>query len=383
MSHSTSKILGNLADSFLTPERIRSARRKCGLTKTELARKMQLTAKTIAKYERDGAPLGQASKLADVLGFPESYFSQDPLLPPSLEEVNFRAGRRANVRERSSAVETAPFGEILMKWVEQRFKLPALNLQEFQDESPRVAARLLRTAWGLGTKPLPNLVQLCESKGIYVLGLPVLAESVDAYSTWRSDKPYIYIARRKTPERTRFDVAHELGHLVLHSLDMSLDEQNIESQANEFASEFLVPEDSIVEHLPLNPSVDQVIEVKNHFKISAMALVYAARHAGRMTEWSYRQSCIELTQRGFRTGEPGGMREHETSRVFSYVLNPQRRPAITVKMIADELSLPESDVHALTFGIELRAVHHREVQVNREAPAQSASDGRPHLQLIR
>lgn len=383
MSHLTSKNLGNLADSFLTPERIRSARRKCGLTKTELARKMQLTAKTIAKYEKNGAPFGQVSKLADALGFPEPYFFQDPLLPPSLEEVNFRAGRRANVREKTSAVETAPFGEILMKWVEQRFKLPALNLQEFQDESPRVAARLLRTAWGLGVKPLPNLVQLCESKGIYVLGLPVIAESVDAYSTWRSDKPYIYIARRKTPERTRFDVAHELGHLVLHSLDMSLDEQSTESQANEFASEFLIPEDSIVEHLPLNPSVDQIIEVKNHFKISAMALVHAARHAGRMTEWSYRQCCVELTQRGFRTSEPGGMREHETSRVFSYVLNPQRRPAITIKMIADELSLPENDVHALTFGIELRAVLDREVQVSREAPVQSVSDGHPHLQLIR
>jgi Zn-dependent peptidase ImmA (M78 family) len=71
--------------------------------------------------------------------------------------------------------------------------------------------------WGLGTGPRPNLLQLCESRGIRVFALAPFADAVEAYSIWRNDIPYVFLARRKAPERLRFDLAHELGHLVLHS----------------------------------------------------------------------------------------------------------------------------------------------------------------------
>lgn len=381
MLNSTSKLSGAPLTEFLTPERIRSARRRRGITKTELAKRLGVTSRTVTKYESEGAPVDRASKLEEVLCFPAEFFSADPLDVPSADEVNFRAGRRANARERNSAVEISSYGGLLINWVKERFSLPSSNIPQLQDEDPKIAARMLREEWGLGTKPLPNLVQLCESKGIRVLGLPVLAESVDAYSHWLNNEPFVYIARSKTPERTRFDVAHELGHLVLHNSSDCLGE-DIERQANDFASEFLIPKDSIIEFLPRNPSVDDIIRLKKYFKVSAMALAYAINQSGRMSEWAYRQTCVELTRRGYRSSEPEGMESHEQSRVFRFVLDPQRRPRITVREIARTLFLPEDDVHALTFGVELRLVGEREVNIQNGALGQHKINEPAGLRLV-
>ena len=40
--------------------------------------------------------------------------------------------------------------------------------------------------------------------------------TVDAFSVWREYTPYIFLKLMKTAEHSRFDAAHELGHLVLH-----------------------------------------------------------------------------------------------------------------------------------------------------------------------
>ncbi|MCJ0894425.1 ImmA/IrrE family metallo-endopeptidase [Rhodococcus sp. ARC_M5] len=240
-----------------------------------------------------------------------------------------------------------------------------------------MAARLLRGMWGLGTKPLPNLVQLCESRGVRVYSLPPFADAVDAYSVWRGTYPYVFLARRKTPERIRFDLAHELGHLVLHSAE-SEETTAQEREADAFASEFLMPAASILEYLRQNPSVDDVIETRSQFKVSAMALAFAAHRAGRMSEWAYRHCCIELSQRGFRKDEPGGMPTYEISRVFTQILDRYRSSSITARTIANDLHLPISDVHALTFGVELRTAQETEVlsDSEREVPTER------HLRVV-
>lgn len=43
-----------------------------------------------------------------------------------------------------------------------------------------------------------------------------VADEIDAFSLWRDDRPYIFLNTSKSAERSRFDAAHELGHLVLH-----------------------------------------------------------------------------------------------------------------------------------------------------------------------
>ncbi|MFD6269921.1 ImmA/IrrE family metallo-endopeptidase [Nocardia asteroides] len=357
---STSR-LSKRAEPYLDPDRIRIARMRRGLTKVELARKLAVTPGTIARYEAGEAPSGLSHALGDVLDFPPDYFDRvdAPVFDPA--EVRFRAARRATARERDAAVAAGVSGVEIDHWISSRYALPKTSLPSMAGDDPRTAARLLRGDWGLGTKPLPNLVQLCESRGIRVYTLPPVADSVDAYSMWRSNTPYIFLARRKTPERIRFDLAHEIGHLVLHDNEPCHTAAD-EKEADAFASEFLIPSASLTEYLSPTPTVDDVLVVREQFKVSAMALVFAAHKSGRISDWIYRQTCIELSTRGFRTAEPGGMSNYEMSRVFPQVLKRSSATrVVTARVIADDLSLPLGDVHALTFGTELRTAQETEV----------------------
>ncbi|WP_328856368.1 XRE family transcriptional regulator [Williamsia herbipolensis] len=381
MSTSRSTRLDN---GYLSPERIQVARMRRGWTKTELAHELKVTPRTITKYETEGAPTRSAEALGRALGFPTGYFAREQTTSFDVAEVNFRAARKASGRQRQAAVAAGISGVEIDHWISERFALPPIDLPMLVGERPRGAARLLRGIWGLGTKPLPNLVQLAESRGVRVYSLPPFADAVDAYSIWSGGVPYVFLARHKTPERTRFDLAHELGHLVLHESEPA-DTTAQEREADEFASEFLMPAASVVEYLPRNPTLAQLMAVRDTFKVSAMAIAFAANRAGRYTEWAYRQTCIELSQRGYRSGEPGGMRHHEMSRVFPQVLSSGRSSAVTAQMIAEALDLPLADLHALTFGAELRPAQELEaiasVPQPRQAPPDQA-DGHRHLRAL-
>jgi Zn-dependent peptidase ImmA (M78 family) len=317
--------------------------------------------------------------LAAAVDFPPNYFERAGSPTFCASEVSFRAQRRATARHREAAVAAGVVGVEIDRWISARFVLPELDLPMFDGQDPKTAAQSLRAMWGLGTKPLPNLVQLCESRGVRVYTLPPFADAVDAYSMWRDDVPYIFLTRRKTPEHIRFDLAHELGHLVLHSAEPAETVAH-EREADRFSFEFLMPEASLVEYLSYNACVSELLHVRDSFKVSAMALTYAAHKCGRLSDWAYRQTCINLSQKGFRSSEPGGMPNYEMSKVFPQVFGS---PSVTAATIAHELAIPASDVHALTFGAELRTAQVTDVTADIESNVdRRRGDGTRHLRVV-
>lgn len=347
----SSSISGRHKGASLDPTRIATARMRRGLTKVGLARLLSVTTRTISTYETDGATAQMGPRLADALGFPVEYFQQKSLGGLTANDVSFRAGSRVAAKAKDAAVASGRNGLEVDAWISERFQLPQENVPRLEGLSPEQTARMLRSEWGLGTKPLPNLVQLLESKGIRVYGLPPSAAAVDAFSFWADTVPFVFSARRRTPEGVRFDLAHELGHLVMHSSKSKTFMMGVEEEreADRFASELLMPESGVLEYLPSHTKVDDILSVKVYFQVSAMALARKSLTAGRLTDWSYRQICSELTRRGYRTSEPGGATVHERSRVFGFVFSRDREQRLTPKIIADDLALPEEDVHALTL----------------------------------
>lgn len=375
---STSKSPKSPAEPFLNPERIQVARMRRGLTKVELAQRLAVTPRTVTKYETNGAPAAAAADLAAAVEFPASYFRRGAAPTLCTDEVRFRAARRATARQRESATAAGVAGVEIDQWISERFVRPSLDLPTFEGMGPRTAAASLRAMWGLGTKPLPNLVQLAESRGVRVYTLPPFADVVDAYSIWRDDVPYLFLARRKTPERIRFDVAHEIGHLVLHSNEPDGTAEQ-EREADAFASEFLMPEAGLDEYVRFNATVPELLEIREYFKVSAMALTVAAHRASRLSDWTFRQACIVLSQNGFRSSEPGGMANYEMSRVFPSVFSS---PSVSAGEIARDLGIPVSDVHALTFGAELRAAQDTEVTAETSMVQPLAQHTRRHLRVV-
>lgn len=346
------------ARALLNPDRIRCAREAAGLSKVQLAEILDVTPRTIANYEEDGAPAGKGRMLADALGVRPSFFVVLPNEPAiedlSMEQVWFRSLRKSTVKQRKSAVGHGRNALLFFRWITNHFHLPASDLpvEDGASATPEQCAAALRGDWGYGENPLPSLLSLAESHGIRLFGMPDVGREVDAFSFVFDGVPYIAVDTHKTPERIRFDIAHEIGHLLMHEdslteSDMQL--RDVEKEAHEFASNLLMPKRRVEALVPHHASVRHILEAKRYFKVAAMAMAYRAHALERLTDWEYRSVCSELSVRGYRSGEPGGMKA-ETSQVFEFIARSNRDRGISTNTIAEETGLSTKELHGLSFG---------------------------------
>ena len=117
-----------------------------------------------------------------------------------------------------------------------RNQLVRLDIDEYHD--PTEVARQVRSLWRVPSGPIDHLIRLLESVGVLVHTRPLGTAAQDAVSTWPRGRPAIMLVNSGLPpDRLRFTVAHELGHLVMHSMPSDTQER----EANLFAAEFLAP----------------------------------------------------------------------------------------------------------------------------------------------
>lgn len=338
---------------IFSANRLVVARQRRKLSGKELADRAGLTPVTISKAE-NGHQVEPATveKIAATLDFPLDFFFLDGPEIVDAETVSFRSLKKMSAAERDASLAAGVLGIELYQWIDGRFDLPATDLIDLNKERsrPESAARLLRQHWGLGDRPIGNVLKLLESKGVRVLSLSENTRNVDAYSFWRGDRAYIFLNQEKTAERSIFDSAHELGHLVLHHHAGARNDKGAEYQADQFASAFLMPEHDIKNELSNVVSPQTIIRAKKRWKVSAMALAYRLHALKLITDWNYRAFCIELGKMGYRGGEPDGV-QRETSTVLAKVLTALWTKRLTKAEIAKDLAIPLEEIEALIFGL--------------------------------
>jgi len=202
----------------------------------------------------------------------------------------------------------------------------------------------------LGERQIANMLGLLEVKGVRVFSLSESTKSVDAFSFWRDDRPFMFLNNFKTPEHSIFDSAHELGHLVMHKHAGSQPSRAAEREANEFASAFLMPPDDIRSRMPKLIKVDVILKAKSRWRVSAMAMAHRLHSLNLLTEWQYKSACIELSRRGYRSGEPSGI-ERETSAIWRKALSQLWNEKTTKKDIAAMIKLPPDELEGLIWGL--------------------------------
>jgi Zn-dependent peptidase ImmA (M78 family)/DNA-binding XRE family transcriptional regulator len=332
-------------------KRLSLARKRRRLTGKGLAERAGLSAITISRLEKgDNQPDDSTiTKLAEVLGFPASFFFGDDPEEIDTRGTSFRSLSKMSAKERNAALSAGSLGLQLSDWVEERFNLPPANLLDLSYETdPEAAARSLRQYWGLGERPVGNMLGLLETHGVRVFSLSENTASVDAFSFWRDDRPFVFLNNFKTAERSIFDTAHELGHLALHKHGGPQSSRFAEREANMFASAFLMPSQDVKSRMPRLITAGVVIKAKARWRVSAMAMAYRLHTLGLLSDWQYKSVCIELGKRGFRTGEPGGV-ERETSIVWRKVLSQLWSERTTKSEIADSLNLPLDELEGLVW----------------------------------
>lgn len=328
--------------------RLTTARKRRQLTKKDLAAKAGLTALTVTRLENGDTtdPSEETVRaVADALAYPLGFFYLDDCEVLQTDAVSFRSLSSLSARQRDAALAAGSIAFLFDEWVTAKFDLPKPNLIDLREEDPVFAAEALRGHWGLGTKPIESIIQLLESKGIRVFALSERHKNVDAYSCWKEGVPYIFLNTFKSAERSRFDAAHELGHLVLHIHGASAG-RDVEKDADAFAAAFLVNRGDLVAHLPKVVSLSQLIDTKARWGVSVAALARMAFDANLLSEWHYRELCKQMSYRGYRTDEPRG-RQRERSVLWKMIFESLWKDGMTRSDVAKALSLPQDEVESL------------------------------------
>ncbi len=305
-------------------QRIRVSRRACGLSLRQLQARIgnRVTAQAISKYERDESmpSSGVFIALADALGVPIDYLVSDSDI--RLESVEFRKKRHTSRREEARV--KARVLHLMERYltVEEILRLPTVA-EDLPREAPwpvrcnpagaEQAALDMRTYWGIGLDPIPNLVDLLEERGIKVLAMTL--PDIDGLTARvrREDgglASVVVVNREGWGERQRFTLAHELGHLVLDPAP----EVDGERAAHRFAGAFLMPAETLrAETGRHRKSIgwSELFELKRIFGVSVQALTYRCKELGIFGGPLFRALFEEFKRRGWRDPpyeEPGAMR---------------------------------------------------------------------------
>lgn len=300
--------------------KLKVARSAAGLSLRALSGAIdgRVSAQAIGKYERDEdmPSSGVLLVIADALDVSVDYLlSAEELV---LEGVDFRKKAVATVREEAQL--EARTIHLLERYLSLE---DMLGLKSVDWEQPRSAphpvadvrdaedaARSVRDDWGLGNDPIPKLAELLEERGIKVLSLEL--DDIDGLAAKvrrrdRSSARVIVIKQSSWSERKRFNLAHELGHMVL-APDPGVDE---EKAAHRFAGAFLMPADVLRSEVGAHRSsisIGEFAALKERFGVSIQALAYRCKDLGIINQTAFAKLFRIFAERGWRTfpfAEPG------------------------------------------------------------------------------
>ena len=262
-------------------------------------------------------------KIITTLRFPKDFFyKKDNLNNLLIENTFFRALSTTKKIDLQTQEEKTKIIVYIYNFLSNYFNYPELSLPEIdvnidlenRNNIEDIAIKV-RNYWKLGEKPIENMVNLLENKGIIVSTLNINNKKIDAFTQVHRvnnvNKYCVVLSNDKqSVARRNFDAAHELGHIILHSNIEKLDEltseeqRKLEEQANFFAASFLLPKNEFFNDLiqPLN--LEYYKELKKKWKVSIAAMVMRARQLGRINNSQYVEVVKTMNYRKWKTREP-------------------------------------------------------------------------------
>ena len=315
-------------------ERLRNARIYNGISLTDLADQAEISKQSISLYEngKNAPDFTKVRTLSQILGFPMEYFFQEDHIKTYTETTYFRSQATATKKGRAAQSVKLEFVaqmyEVLWNYIDfPVYNDPKVEFEGYDDpldcetqeaiDEMEAAAQKVGECWGLSDKPIKDLQYVLEQNGILVTGFPTDADKIDAFSQRtivdNADVFLIAVALGKqfSECRIRFDMAHELGHIVMHPWSediesLSKDEFKArERQANMFASAFLLPRESFLRDVLQYPTdLNYYRHLKKKWKVSIQAMIVRAKQLDAISPSQYQYMFRQLSKNGWRISEP-------------------------------------------------------------------------------
>lgn len=354
------------AAAHFAPDRLRQARQLKAYSRAKLANEAGISAAAVGQYE-SGAIRPKPATLAQLalsLGVPATFLTQprnEPRVLPDADQAFFRSLRSTSKRERERAAAYAGLLVQLVNEIERHVDLPAFDrpsdLERDPSEPPEVAesaAGRVREVWGLGETPIRNVVRLMEQHGIVVARSKFgEGKRVDAFSWTQGDRPLAILGSMKDAyERSRFDAAHELGHVLMHAADPAPAEMAMERQAHRFAGALLIPPHMLRDEWPPGRlSWPRLLELKERWGVSLAALLYRAKDTELLAPQAYQNAVKYLSRTWGRRAEPGPAYHPERPRLLGKALDVLAQNGMSLDELAERARLVSADT--LTDALEL------------------------------
>jgi Zn-dependent peptidase ImmA (M78 family)/DNA-binding XRE family transcriptional regulator len=300
--------------------RLREGRIYRGYTITDLANELEVSKQMISKYENNKAvpTFESLIQISNILKFPKEYFYENSI-EVKTGNTYFRSLLTTGKKEREMQYDRVKYLTIIRALLEEYVDFPELHVPDFSEresENVEEIANRLRVEWGLEDQPIKDIVFLLETKGFVISSLNLDKRTIDAFGSLHevNGKQYYSIVLgndKGSFYRRQFDVAHELGHKVLHDPYLNLDDlskdefKQIEQEANDFAAAFLLPKESFLRDVSIHPNDLMYYKLlKKKWCVSIGAMVMRAYKLGAITEGTYQYMQRSISQKGWRTKEP-------------------------------------------------------------------------------
>jgi len=331
--------------------RLRDARLFRGYTLTELADKTEISKQSLSLYENDKNIPSHENiiNIAAYLDFPIEYFWCNDYYEVKAETTYFRSQASTNKKDRIAQKikleHVIKIYRILLDYVKFiDINLPEVNFKgsnnpmnydsvEVFTEIELIASKV-REYWELNQEPIINLQYLLEKNGVIVTGFTLNESKIDAFSQriQLSDGYNVYIIAlglgSKPKERLNFDMAHELGHILLHPWEDDLETlsrlefKGLEKQANMFASAFLLPKDTFTNDISKYPTDLRYYQyLKNKWNVSIQAMIYRTQQLNIITPNQYSYLMRQISKKGWRKKEPGDLPGKLNENVFQEAID--------------------------------------------------------------
>jgi Zn-dependent peptidase ImmA (M78 family)/transcriptional regulator with XRE-family HTH domain len=300
-------------------ERIREARELRGFSQSVLADLVNVKRQAVSAFEKSRiSPSAETLySISSVTEFPIPFFLNDRPRGDSTRTtpISFRKKAAASKTAKHQAEQYENILADIYFYTKNYIDYNPANIPYSGEYDYRTLDKIqieqiasnVRKAWGLGNGPIPYMTRLLENNGIIIASIE-LPNTLDAFSAWRHNRPFILLSDESSScVRRRFNLAHELGHLVLHSTvdDIEFEDtdllKKLEIQAHRFAGAFLFPEKSVLNEYFSN-SMSALIKLKGRWKISISAIAKRFRDLGLINEHQHKYIMVQLGS--LRKNEP-------------------------------------------------------------------------------
>lgn len=325
MSNKDSNLKGNtfFGDYQFHGEKLKLARELHCMTITDLSKRIGVSHQMVSNYENEKRlPTEERLKsITEALQLPRGFFFKNTFTDGERTSPSFFRKGAAVPKKYQTQVEgyTKIYSSVkkllstkvnLPKFTQPKFSLIQKDFRQIDFNDIELLAENLRDFHDLGNGPISNMTLLCEKMGISIFFADLHSAKIDAHTVFIDNAPYIILNKsRKSSVRLRFNIAHELGHILMHHkydekvISSTTNHRRIEAEANHFAGCFLMPESGLSLDMAAS-NLNYLISLKYHWKASLQAIIYRAEQIGLFSSTHTLHLRQQISRNKWRLFEP-------------------------------------------------------------------------------